>query len=417
MSNIALYGGEKVKKTPFGTGKRFGEPELQQVKEALEQNTLFYWFGTKVKELNRKFAEMYDMPYCVSTSSGTAAIHTALIAAGVTEGDEVITSPITDMGSIIGILYQNAIPVFADVDPNNYNITAETIREKISPKTKAIVVVHLAGGPADMDPIMELAKEHNIKVIEDCAQSYLTYYKGRLVGTIGDFGCFSLNDFKHISAGDGGMILTRDEELYRAAFRSCDKNYNRLGKTTAEIRAIDSVAPNYRMSEVVGAVGIAQLDRLDFICSTRNRHGDRISEAIKELPGLTPPKVVGKEEGSKSSYWFYLMRADEKGLKVSVQEFVDALKAEGINAAKGYLNNPVYGYGLFQNKCAYLGTHAPFDSKYYGGNASYDMGMCPVAEDVIENSIYLVLNEFYTDEDVDDIITAFKKVSDYYQNR
>lgn len=417
MSTIALYGGEKLKNTPFGTGKRFGEPELQQVKEALEQNTLFYWFGNKVKELNKKFAEMYDMPYCVSTSSGTAAIHTALIAAGVTEGDEVITSPVTDMGSIIGILYQNAIPVFADVDPNNYNITAETIREKITERTKAIVVVHLSGGPADMDPIMELAREHNIKVIEDCAQAYLTYYKGRLVGTIGDFGCFSLNDFKHISAGDGGMILMRDEELYRTAFRSCDKGYNRLGRNTAEIRAIDSVAPNYRMSEVVGAVGIAQLDRLDFICSTRNRHGERISEAIKDLPGLTPPKVVGKEEGSKSSYWFYLMRADEKELKVSIEEFVEALKAEGLPVSKGYLLNPVYGYGLFQNRSAYIDTHAPFDSKYYSGEATYSMGMCPVAEEVLDKSIYLTINEFYTDEDVDDIIAAFKKVSDYYQNR
>ena len=417
MSNIALYGGEKQKKTPFGTGKRFGEPELQQVKEALEQNTLFYWFGAKVKELNRKFAEMYGVPYCVSTSSGTAALHTAMIAAGVTEGDEVITSPVTDMGSIIGILYQNAVPVFADVDPNNYNITAETIREKITDKTKAIVVVHLAGGPADMDPIMELAAEHGIKVIEDCAQSYLTYYKGILIGTIGDFGCFSLNDFKHISAGDGGMILMKDEDLYRAAFRSCDKNYNRLGRNTAEIRAIDTVAPNYRMSEVVGAVGIAQVDRLEFICGTRNRHGDRISEAIKELPGLTPPKVVGKEEGSKSSYWFYLMRADEAGLKVSIEEFVEALKAEGLPVSKGYLLNPVYGYGLFQNKTAYQGTHAPFDSKYYTGNVSYDMGMCPVAEEVLDKSIYLTINEFYTDEDVDDIIAAFRKVSAYYQNR
>lgn len=418
MSNIALYGGEKTKKTPFGTGKRFGEAELQHVKEALEQNTLFYWFGTKVKELNRRFAEMYDMPYCVSTSSGTAAIHTALIAAGVTEGDEVITSPVTDMGSIIGILYQNAIPVFADVDPNTYAITAESIRAKLSDKTKAIVVVHLGGCPADMDPIMELAREKGIMVIEDCAQSYLTYYKGKLCGTIGDFGCFSLNDFKHISAGDGGMILMRDEELYRAAARSCDKNYNRLGRNTAEIRAIDSVAPNYRMSEVVGAVGLGQLDRLDFICSSRNRLGERLSEGIKDLPGLTPPKVVGKEDGSKSSYWFYLLRANPAELKVDLQEFVDALAAEGIyGVAKGYLHNPVYGYGLFQKKQAYLGTHAPFDSKYYGGNVDYSMGCCPVAEDVLENSIYVPLSEFYTDEDIDDIIAAFKKVSDYYQNR
>ena len=181
---LALFGGEKTKTTPFGTRMRFGKEELKELQEALEQNTLFYWGGEKVKTFAKKFADMYSMPYCATTSSGTAAIHTALGAAGVSEGDEVITSPITDMGTVIGILMQNAIPVFADLDENSYNMTAETISEKISDKTRAIVVVHLAGSPADMDPIMTLAREKGIKVIEDCAQSYLSSYKGKLCGTI-----------------------------------------------------------------------------------------------------------------------------------------------------------------------------------------------------------------------------------------
>jgi perosamine synthetase len=162
-NELALLGGEKVKKTPFGTGRRFGREELEQLEEALNQNTLFYWKGRKVKQFNDKFAKMYEMPYCVAASSGTASIHTALSAVGVTAGDEVITSPITDMGSVIGILYQNAIPVFADVDPHSYNLDPDSIEEKITDKTKAILVVHLAGNAADIKKIMAIAERHKIK--------------------------------------------------------------------------------------------------------------------------------------------------------------------------------------------------------------------------------------------------------------
>jgi len=244
MEKLALLGGPKAKTVPFGTGERFGEPELQQLREALAQQTLFYWKGTKVKTLTEKFAALYGSPYCVAASSGTAAIHVALGALGITEGDEVITAPITDMGSVIGILYQNAIPIFADLDPHTYNMTASSIAARITDKTKAILVVHLAGNAADMDPIMDLAQRHGIKVIEDCAQSYHCFYKGRLAGTIGDIGCFSLNDFKHISAGDGGMLLMRDKSLYERAFRFADKNYNRFPHLPDTARDIASLAPN-----------------------------------------------------------------------------------------------------------------------------------------------------------------------------
>ena len=180
MNKLALYGGEKAKKTPVTKGMRFGEEELKELKEALEQNTLFYWYGNKVKTLTEKFKNMYGMNYCMATSSGTSAIHTALGALGVTSGDEVITTPLTDMGTVIGIICQNAIPVFADIDPLSYNITAETIEKCISDKTKAVIVVHLAGRSADMDGIVKLCKKHNIKLIEDCAQAYLTKYKRKL---------------------------------------------------------------------------------------------------------------------------------------------------------------------------------------------------------------------------------------------
>jgi len=413
MENLALYGGEKVKTTPFGSGVRFGDEELKNLKEALEQNTLFYWYGDKVKELNRKFAKLYGIKYCVAASSGTAAIHVALGVCGVTAGDEVITSPITDMGTVIGILYQNAIPVFADLDPHSYNLDPASVEAKITNKTKAIVVVHLTGGPADMDPIMEIAKKHHLKVIEDCAQSYLATYKGKLLGTIGDVGCFSLNDFKQISAGDGGLLITNNQEMYEAAMRFADKNYQRMPSKTAT-RDVPFLAPNYRMNELTGAVGLSQLSRIESICKRRTEIGDRISAAMADLPGIDPPKV---ENDSTSTYWFYMFRVDEEVAGVNRDLFSDALGAEGIDNERGYIPTCIYDYDLFANRNAYDGTNCPFDCKYNGHDIHYYSGMCPTAEKVLDTAVRFNINEFNTDEDVDAIITAIRKVANYFYNK
>jgi len=410
MDKLALYGGTPVKAAPYGTGMRFGEPELQQLKEALEQNTLFYWNGNKVKSFTQKFADMYGMDYCVATTSGTASVHTALGALGVTEGDEVITTPITDMGTVIGILYQNAIPVFADMDPHTYGMDPQSFERKITDKTKAVVVVHLAGNPSDMDPILEIAGKHNIYVVEDCAQSYLCRYKGRLAGTMGDIGCFSTNDFKLISTGDGGMLVTNNKDLYDLAFRFADKNYDRLGNSTSEQRAVSYIAPNYRMSELQGAVGLAQLDRLEWICSMRRKYGDAITRGITGLKGIYPHKVV---EGNECTYWFYMMRIFDEEAGMSPLEFSEALTAEGIANVLGYVDC-IYKNALFTEKSAYKGTHAPFDSRYYGRGIEYNTGLCPVAESIHQTAVRLTINEFYTQQDIDEIIEAVRKVAAYY---
>ena len=413
MTELALYGGPKTKTTPFGTGSRFGDTELKYLKEALNQNTLFYWFGDKVKQLTAKFADMYGMKHCVATSSGTAAIHVALGACGITAGDEVITSPITDMGTVIGILFQNAVPVFADLDPHSYCLDPKSVEAKITDRTKAILVVHLTGGPADMDAIMDIARRHNLRVIEDCAQSYLTEYKGRLCGTIGDIGCFSLNDFKQITAGDGGLLLMNDEELYQTAFRFADKNYQRLPTKTAS-RDVTFLAPNYRMNELTGAVGLAQLDRLEAICRRRTEIGDRLTAALSKLPGIYPPKV---EPDSKSTYWFYMFRINEQEAGVSRDVFSDALTAEGIDNLRGYIPTCIYEYDMFTNRTAYLGTHCPFDCPYGAGSYSYGKGLCPTAEEILQTAIRFNFNEFYTDQDVDDMIAAVEKISRYFQEK
>ncbi|MFD1174872.1 DegT/DnrJ/EryC1/StrS family aminotransferase [Paenibacillus puldeungensis] len=407
VEKLAIHGGPKVKATPFGSGKRFGEAELKELREAIEQDTLFYHYGQKVKQFLQKFNEMYGVKYSVATSSGTAAIHVALGAAGVTAGDEVITSPITDQGTVIGILYQNAIPVFADVLPNTYNLDPASVEACITERTKAIVVVHLAGNPCDMDAIMTIARKYGLKVIEDCAQSYLSMYKGKLVGTFGDYGCFSTNDFKHISTGDGGMVTVNsgDDEDYAVVHAFADKNYQRFDHIVA--RDIHHIAPNYRMTELQGAVGIAQLDKLPWICEKRRDYGTMLIDGLTGIPGVYPPQIT---DGGTSSFWFFLFRLDMKMLNGTVDEFVAALNAEGISSVRGYIPQPVYMQPLFQKKEAYPGTHYPFSLS----EVSYEEGICPEAERILKSSVRFGISEFYTESDIEDIIASIRKVAAYF---
>ncbi len=412
MNQPALYGGAPTKTTPYGTGRRFGREELANLEEALEQNTLFYWKGNMTKRFCARFAELYGVPHCVATSSGTASIHVALGALGIGPGDEVITSPITDMGSLIGILYQNAIPVFADLDPHSYNMTAETVAAKITPRTKAVVVVHLAGNAAEIDRIVEVAHARGIYVIEDCAQTYCCKYKGRYVGTFGDIGCFSLNDFKHISAGDGGMVIMNDPELYYKALMFADKNFNRLGKEI--VKNVPTLAPNYRMNELTAAVGLAQLEKVEDICARRHAYGERLNAALQDIPGILPHKILPDCE---SSYWFYMFRIDEKELGADRAEFVRALKAEGITAFEGYIPSCVYQYDLFRNGTVYPGGSSyPFDGTH-GAPIQYRDGDCPVAEEILATCVKLVVDEFHTEQDLADTIAAIRKLCAYFRAR
>lgn len=410
MTELALYGGPKAKSTPFGEGKRFGEEELAQLREALDQNTLFYWSGRKVKQLCAEFAALHEVPYCVAVSSGTAAIHVALASLGVGVGDEVITSPITDWGTIIGILYQGAVPVFADVDPNTYNLDPSSVVAKITSRTKIIIAVHLAGNPCDMDAIMEIAKGKGIRVIEDCAQSYLAEYKGRKVGTFGDFGCFSLNDFKHISTGDGGLVITRDSELARLAALYADKYYHRSGSG----RDPEWLAPNYRMTELQGAVGIAQVKKLPGICQRRHELGDRITQGISGLPGIQPHRITAD---SRATYWFYMLRVNEQELGTRRHHFCEALRAEGIPCSEGYIPRPVYCYDVLTKAQVLHGAGFPISAGFHAAVPAYGEGLCPVAEEVLATAVRLPVSEFFTDRDVDEMVAAIRKVASYFASR
>lgn len=410
MDELAIQGGPKVRTEPMvAKGARFDENELKELKEALDQQTLFYWHGNKVKTFRQQFATLYGVKHCHMVTSGTAALHVATAAVGVGPGDEVITSPITDQGTIIAILAQGGLPIFADVDPHTYNITPESVAACVTEKTKAVIVVHLAGNAADLDGIFVVARKHGLRVIEDCAQSYLCYYKARLAGTLGDIGCFSLNDFKHISAGDAGMVITNDDALAERAQLFLDKGYSRDGCG----RRPPFLGMNYRPSELHGAVAIAQLRKLPAICAQRNKLGDRLTRLISDVPGVFPHKVL---EDCKSSYWFYLGRMDPKCLGVSRDEFVSAVAAEGVPVTPGYIGKMVYEYPVLTEHNAYDNCKYPWDG-IYGRKVTYQTGLCPMAEQVEATSWRCPISEFMTERDVDDIAAAVKKVASYYGRR
>ncbi|MBN1809426.1 MAG: DegT/DnrJ/EryC1/StrS family aminotransferase [Planctomycetes bacterium] len=407
----AIAGGPKAKSSPYSSGSRFGPEELHHLKQALDQNTLFYARGAKVRELCVEFARIHGVRHCIATSSGTASIHVALGALDVGVGDEVIVPPITDQGTIIGVLLQNALPVFCDVLPESFSYDPADLERKISPRTAAVVAVHLTGSPNDMDVIFDITRPRNIPVVEDCAQAYLAEYKGRLVGTMGAVGAFSLNDFKHISAGDGGLVLTDDDELAARSALFADKWYDRSAGRSGWSLAM--LAPNYRMNELTGAVGLAQLARLPGIVARRREIGAAYDSAVSGVEGLFP---VVPPAGGVSSYWFYMLRVDEALLGASRDSVVEALVAEGVPAWGPYTTRVKYLEPMFQELRAYPKSHFPFDNPVYG-KVEYRPGLCPNSEKAVDSTFIIPVSEFHSDLDVQETASAITRVGLYFNAR
>jgi len=405
MPALALHGGPRVRSRPWPKiGARFGQAELKQLREALAQNTLFYMHGRKTKQLCARMARLTGVPHVVPCSSCSAAIHAAVKACGVGPGDEVVTSPITDAGTILGVVYEGAIPIFADIDPTTYNVTAASVRERLTRRTRAVIAVHMAGCPADVRPIVALCRRHNVKLIEDCAQSWGARLDGKWVGSFGDVGCFSLNDFKHISCGDGGLVVTRDETLWRRAWLAADKCYDRVNGT----RAMEFAAPNYRITELQSAVALAQLGRLPRIVRRRHDLGERLSAGLRRIRGVLPH---GVPRGGYATWWFYLIRLDPAALRVDVAAFCRAVQAEGIPVTKGYVD-PVYlAYPYLQRHSAFNHSDWPFGAAKV--KPPYRKGYCPNAETVIANCLKFPLNEWLSARDIDDTVAAVRKVAEH----
>jgi len=403
---LALHGGPKAKRTPFPPRKRHGDLEKRYLAEVIDSDVLFYFLGTKVFEFQKRFAAMYDRKHCIACSSGTAAVHIALGALQLPLGSEVIVPAITDMGSLTGILYQGLVPVFADVQPDTLNMDPASARSRITNRTRAILVVHHSGLAADMDAFLDLGREFKLPIVEDCAQAYGTTYKGRLAGTMGVISAFSLNHFKHISCGSGGMIITDDDRLRYLASLFLDKCFQREEK----IRNPFFLAPNYQMTELQGAVALAQLERVQDITASRNRLGTRLNDLLRAMPGIIPQTVP---TGCHHSYFLCLFKLDLARLQCTSREFAAALAAEGVpNEAHQITGGrPVYMFDLFQKRCAFPGSTYPF------GTREYRAGDCPVAEDAFTRWITMNLYEHYTDRDIEEIAFGIIKVARHFAGR
>lgn len=398
-SELAINGGTKVRQKPLVPQEhhkaRFGEEEKKALCDVIDSGNLCRVMGERTGKFEKETAEYFNVLAAAASTSGTAAIHCALAALDIGCGDEVITSPITDMGSVIPIIAQNAVPVFADVDSQTFNITAESIEKVISDRTKAVIVVHLAGQSCVMKPILDLAKERGIYVIEDCAQSYLSTCDGQITGTIGDIGCFSLNDFKHITCGDGGFVISDNEDLATRARLFADKGYPRTGPVRNSIM----FGVNYRMTELQAAVASVQLKKLESIIERRQAFTNKLNELLESIDCVNIPHVA---DGIEHSRWFYAFTIDSDKLGVDAETFAREVTAEGIPVMYPYLGSPVYLFDSIR------------DVQICDSKMSFAKGLCPIAEDVLDRMMVLPSNEFMTDNDARDIAEALKKVCDYH---
>lgn len=378
------------------SGRRFGREELANLAEAIASGTLNCTNGTWVKQFEAAFAARFGLNCVRCVTSGTAAVHSAIAAIDPEPGDEVITTPITDMGAIAPILYQTAIPVFADVDPDTYNVTAETIAPKISPRTRAIIVTHLFGNPCAMDPILDLAARHSIPVIEDAAQAYLAEYKGRLAGTFGSISCFSLQQGKHMTTGEGGIAAANEERFKRRLTLFVDKAWG-YGDPDPDHYFL---ALNYRMTELQGAVACAQLEKLDNVVASREAKARALTQMIQGLDGISPPQITGH---GRHVYWKYCLQVEPETIKGGVDAFSHALKENfGIFSAPRYIKKPAFQCRVLQEKNTFGSSHFPFSGPHRKGLAEvvYDINEYPGTVKALERICVLPWNENYTAEDV-----------------
>jgi len=305
------------------------------------------------------------------------------------------------------VLHQNAIPVFADVDLDTFNIKPESIRKVITDRTKAIIPVHLNGHPAEMDEIMKIAKEHNLLVIEDACQAHGAEYKGRKVGTIGNLGCFSFWEDKIITTGgEGGMIITDDDELAEKArfIRHHGEMETKKGKERKYYHSI--LGYNYRMTEMQAAIGLVQLRKLDSYLDKRRQNADYLTEQLKRFSQIKPPLV---KSYVKHSYYKYICKINKDKFKVPIEEFIKAVLAEGIPISRRY-PTPIHLQPIFTEKMGYGKTHCPFVCPFYGIEKGYGKGLCPNAEKLSDELFTLLVHPTITEGDLNDIILAIKKV-------
>jgi 8-amino-3,8-dideoxy-alpha-D-manno-octulosonate transaminase len=410
---LAIEGGTPVRATRLtGSGNPgtqfYDDQEQTEVRQAVETHSLFRWYGPqtpqKVAKFEQELAKYMDVKYVLAVTSGTAALHCALTALDVGPGDEVVLPALTWYSCYNTILLTGALPVFAEVD-ESFNLDPEDLEKKINPQTKAVMVVHLYGAPANMDGILAVARRHNLKVLEDSAQTMGGQYKGKRLSTIGDIGIYSFQINKLITAGEGGAVVTNDRRLYERAVRFHDLGLLRPATTAAlgKGQMAGFLGTNYRMNEMTGAVMRAQLRKLDTILDAQRRRARYVKEQIKNLPGIRL-RTSHDPEGDIGITVCMLLPTKELRDK-----FAAAMAAENIPLGAPSSSVPLPREPYIENKVAPHAAWPTFNTPR-GKSIRYGAECCPRTIDICEHTATLTIGPKYSDRDLADIVTAIAKV-------
>jgi dTDP-4-amino-4,6-dideoxygalactose transaminase len=436
MSKLAIFGGTPVRERPFHSSVVIDRQEQELVNQVLQNKEFSRFMGSQtqgieeqlvlpslaaekfegqyftflggrmVRRFEAEFSKKFDVPYSISVNSATSGLSAALGAAGIGPGDEVITTCMSFSATATSILLFNSIPVFVDVDMNTFCLNPAQVEQAISPKTKAILVVHLLGNAADMDAIMSIARQYNLIVIEDCAQAPGTKYKGRYVGTIGDAGIFSFQETKNMMTGEGGMVITRDPDLARKMRLIRNHGESIPDDTWSDDSLVNIVGMNFRMTELTAALGIAQLDKLDENNRVRTENACYLVEEVSRLRGVSIPAVQ-----SETVPHVFPVFYDASVTGVEREKILAALRAEGIPVGFGYLRlmneNPI-----FLKKIAYGRDQCPWSCHLSEYKGDYKAGAFQVAENLINEKFiwFYHINRPNGIEDMRDVSKAFRKV-------
>lgn len=424
MSKLAILGGPQVRSREFPVRTTMGKEEKAAALRVLDADSLsefvgapgdYFNGGKEVRAFERLWAASYGLRHGVTMNSLTTGLQAALGAIGIEPGDEVICPPFTMSATSTAVLFYGGIPVFADVDPVRLTIDPAGIEKRLTKRTRAIMVVHLFGYPADMDPILAIAKKHRLKVIEDAAQAPGVTYRGRPVGGVGDIGGFSLNYHKQVHAGEGGLMVTNDDEL--ALRMQVIRNH---GENVTEAYGVQDLSnmlgSNYRFTELQAAIAAEQLKKLKGKLAHRAKLASALDRRLRPIPGLAIQEL---EKGSSHAYYMYPVRFDEKVMGIPRNLFMRAVNAElpkprYWNTTPFYLEGyvkPLYLNPIYQKKIAIGGKGFPFNCNP-GVTYEYPKGLCPVTERLHEKELLLspLMQEGMSVEDIKDFADAVEKV-------
>lgn len=425
MSRLAINGGKKIRTTLFPPYKVIGKEEENAVVEVVRSGILSkylgcwdgdFYGGPQVQALEEEWARYFGVKHAISVNSATSALYCAAGAVGLEPGDEVIVSPYTMCASSTAPLIYSAIPVFADIEEGYFCLDAESILKRITPKTKAIIVVNIFGQPYNVDMINKIAKDKGLMVIEDNAQGPGAKYKGRFAGTLGDIGVFSLNYHKHIHCGEGGIAVTDNDELAER-MRLIRNHAEAVVGDKGTTNLCNMVGFNYRMTEIEASIAREQLKKLSKLVLERQGNVDYLRKGLEQIPCLEIPPV---RTDAEHVFYLFPIIYNDKITGVSREKYVEAVcaelmptalrEAEGVRVECGYVK-PLYLQPLFQDKIAYGKKGYPFSMS----NMEYKKGMCPVCEDMYYRKLIIhdLMRPGMLKDDLDDVIGAFQKVYDH----